>query len=294
VHITEEELKNRINNLTIWKKKEQRAPHKPLLLLYALARFQFGEYRLTYEETRVKLKKLLMEFGPLRKNYSPEEPFVRLTTDGLWDLNKPVNKRRFTDKLLISEGISGGFKDDILRLLKARPILLQEVAEQLLYAHFPESVHQDIMDEIGLELAVATKRRRNSDFRSRVLRAYEYSCAICGFNVRLGHQLVAVDAAHIQWYQAGGPDYEENGIALCSLHHKLFDRGVFTINQDREILVAEEAHGTVGFEEWLMRYHGMIIRSPISPTYRPQIVFLEWHVREVFRGPARYLGHPPP
>jgi|GEM_PF-5366572 len=30
------ELKERINNLSIWKKGDQRAPHKPLLILFSL------------------------------------------------------------------------------------------------------------------------------------------------------------------------------------------------------------------------------------------------------------------
>lgn len=74
VQLTEYELKERINNLNIWKKKEQRAPHKPLLLLLALSRLQGGMKRMTYEETRGALKELLMEFGPPRQCYHPEEP----------------------------------------------------------------------------------------------------------------------------------------------------------------------------------------------------------------------------
>ncbi|GEM_PF-2172686 len=33
-----EELKQHIRQITVWKRGEQRAPHKPLLLLYALER----------------------------------------------------------------------------------------------------------------------------------------------------------------------------------------------------------------------------------------------------------------
>jgi putative restriction endonuclease len=83
-------------------------------------------------------------------------------------------------------------------------------------------------------------------------------------------------------------DSEENGIALCSLHHKLFDRGVFTITEERELLVAEQAHGTIGFNEWLMKFHGQKVRHPIHPAYMPKTNFVNWHIREVFRGPARY------
>lgn len=289
VKLTEQELKERITNLTVWKRKGQRAPHKPLLLLLALSELQAGKKVLTYESTRVKLKELLVEFGPRRKRYCPEEPFVRLTSDGLWQLNHPVSKKEINDKLLVDRQISGSFEPEIMSLMEQRPGLLHETAEQLLNAHFPETMHQDILEAIGFELGTTPRKRRDPEFRNRILRAYEYSCAVCGFNVRLGSQLIAIDAAHIQWHQAGGPDQEENGIALCTLHHKLFDRGAFTITYDRRLLVAEEAHGTRGFEEWLMRYHDTEIRSPIHPKYQPELVFLNWHVREVFKGPARYI-----
>lgn len=287
--MNDEELRKRISNLSIWKKNGQRAPHKPLLLLFALAKLQQDQTVLAYEDVRTKLKKLLFEFGPSRKSYHPEEPFVRLMTDNIWELNIPVNKRQFSDKQLLVERAAGGFRSEVLTLLQGNSRLIQEIAEQLLHDHFPETMHQDLIEEVGLQLTVAAaKRRRNPDFRDKILKAYEFSCAICGFNVRLGHNLVAVDAAHIQWHQAGGPDSEENGIALCVLHHKLFDRGVFTITGDREMLVAEEAHGTQGFEEWLMRFHGRRIRDPIRPIYQPKRTFTEWHIREVFKGPARY------
>jgi len=291
MRLTEDELKRRISNLNTWKKKDQRAPHKPLLVLLALSEFQRGVKNLPYVQMRTKLKSLLIEFGPLRRSYHPEQPFVRLTLDGIWMLSKSVDRNRFTEKSLLLDEISGGFTIEVLELLEKRPDLVQDIADMLLHAHFPDTMHQDIMDSVGLELTAWVKRRRDPEFRNRILKAYEYSCAVCGFNVRLGNQLVAIDAAHIQWHQAGGPDHEVNGIALCSLHHKLFDRGVFTITHDRQLLVAEEAHGTTGFEEWLMRYHGKEIRKPINPLYLPQIMFLEWHVREVFKGPARYYGH---
>ncbi|KKO54314.1 phosphorothioated DNA-binding restriction endonuclease [Paenibacillus sp. DMB20] len=282
------ELKGKISNLSIWKKNGQRAPHKPLLILLGLAQIQQNNIILPYELVREKLKRLLIEFGPARKSYHPEEPFVRLTTDGIWRLTGHVDKRNFSDKQLLNERLAGGFNEEVLALLQNNELLIQELAELLLNEHFPGTMHQDILDEIGLDLFVRKKRKRDPHFRDRILKAYEYSCAVCGFNVRLGHHLVAIDAAHIQWHQAGGPDREENGIALYSLHHKLFDRGVFTITGERELLVAEQAHGTHGFEEWLMRFHGKKVRSPIHPEYTPRERFIGWHIREVFRGPARY------
>jgi putative restriction endonuclease len=187
----------------------------------------------------------------------------------------------------LENGVAGGFSNEVYSLLRKDKNLIREIAQIILSQHFPETVHEDILEAVGLNIELGSCRR-DPMFRDRILKAYEYSCAICGFNVRLGNNLVAVEAAHIKWHQAGGPDKEENGLALCAMHHKLFDRGVFTIAPTRQLIVAEEAHGANGFEEWLMRYHGKQISSPIHPDYQPKDSYMNWHFREVFRGPERY------
>lgn len=129
-------------------------------------------------------------------------------------------------------------------------------------------MHEDVLSAVGLSFD--TVRKRDPQFRDRILKAYGYQCAICGFSVRLGHSLIAVEAAHIKWHQYKGPDTEDNGVALCSMHHKLFDRGVFTISQELKILVSEDAHGSKGFDDWLMKFHGQAISKPIRPEYKPR------------------------
>ncbi len=65
-----DEIRSRISGLKVWKRGDQRAPHKPLLLLYALGRCLRGEDRLiSYETVDKDLKKLLHEFGPPRKSF---------------------------------------------------------------------------------------------------------------------------------------------------------------------------------------------------------------------------------
>ncbi|MGI6224748.1 MAG: phosphorothioated DNA-binding restriction endonuclease [Peptococcales bacterium] len=284
-------LKEKIKNLSIWKKGDQRAPHKPLLLLYALGQIQNNNVRyLSYKDIRENLKSLLIEFGPKRKSYHPEHPFVRLVNDGIWQLNKTIEDMdKANDNWLINNQVIGGFNEEAYSLLVKSSNLVQEIAETLLHLHFPESMHEDILSAVGLDFNPLGNKRRDPYFREKILNAYEYKCAVCGFDVRLGNTLVAVEAAHIKWHQAGGPDIEENGIALCSMHHKLFDRGVFSLSQNREVLVSEEAHGTNGFEEWLLRYHGKKINMPIRPDYLPRENFVNWHLREVFKGRERYI-----
>lgn len=232
-----------------------------------------------------------MDFGPIRKSYHPEEPFVRLSRDGIWELDKPVDLSSPNNRKLIEDTVAGGFTPEVYKTLKDNMNLISELAQIILEQHFPASIHDDILSAVGLDFlfTYTKKRKRDSKFRDKILRAYGYSCAVCGFNVRLAHTLVGVEAAHIKWHQAGGPDVEENGIALCSLHHKLFDRGVFTINNDCRMIVSQDAHGTNGFDEWLMRYHGNEILKPIEASYYPKDDFIYWHVKEVFKGPERYI-----
>jgi putative restriction endonuclease len=64
------------------------APHKPLLVLLALARVQHGEPRqVEYGQIDTQLKQLLSEFGPSSAPNSRHYPFWHLATDGLWELS---------------------------------------------------------------------------------------------------------------------------------------------------------------------------------------------------------------
>ena len=299
--MTADEIRSLVNQLSVWRKGDQRAPHKPLLLLLALGRCLRGEPRLaSYSEVDPPLRRLLADFGPPRRSIHPEFPFWYLQNDGLWELAHSdrlvVKSRRSPSKgKLLEHDIQGGFSEPVQRVLKDDPALVAELAGKLLETHFPATLHGDILQAVGIDLdfPAGVRRSRDPEFRSRVLRAYEYRCAVCGFDVRMGASPVALEAAHIQWHQAGGPDIENNGIALCVLHHRLFDRGAFALVEGMRLVVSEEAYGTAGFEEWLLRFHGAQLRPPQGPDYYPEARFTDWHVREVFRGRFRYLEDNP-
>ena len=307
-----DEIAQKFETLKVWQRGGERAPHKPLLVLYAIGKLLRGEERLLpYSEVDEKLGKLLREFGPKRKNYHPEFPFWRLQNDGVWEIpgadsieESPGGDVRRGD--LFRYEVAGGFTEDIARQLQDDSSLAIDIVQNMLGAHFPLSIHEDILQAAGIEFAVersghyerSAKRKtakrtrqhsRNPKFRANVLRAYEYRCAVCGFDVRPGLQPVALEAAHIKWHQAGGPDVEVNGLALCSLHHKLFDRGAFALSDKLEILVSDYAHGSAGFYEWLMRFHGAKLNFPQRQTYYPGEDYTRWYIREVFQGEYREL-----
>jgi len=289
--------------ITVWKKGDQRAPHKPLLVLYMLGRLSRGESGpVSFDTIDQGVGQLLDEFGPSRRTHA-RLPFWYLQNDGLWQL---TNISRDPDLPLGSppskttlrgQGVSGRFPEELERALVSNPDLIRQVAQQMLADNFPETIHEDILQAVGLDLTLpaspiqaasaGTRTPRNPAFRERVLQAYEYRCAVCGFDVRLGNAPIALEAAHIKWHQAGGPDEEPNGLALCSLHHKLFDRGAFSLDEDLRLLVSESAHGSGGFDHWLMQFHGKRIQRPQRTRYMPDHEYRAWHVREVFHGAAR-------
>ena len=193
-------------------------------------------------------------------------------------------------KYLRDNHVLAGFTDEVYQLLKANSDLLEQVAMQLLEDNFPPSVHQDILDEVGLDFeaipqpANQKRAKRDPTFRRRVLEAYDYRCAICSFSVRMENTPIALEAAHIKWFQAGGPDIESNGLALCSLHHKLLDRGAMAISAEHKIVVSEKANGHGGFQEWVLNFDGKPLLKPRQLAYAPKLEFTDWHIREVFQG----------
>ena len=292
-----EEIIQKFEQLKVWRNADERAPHKPLLVLYAIGKLlRNGNRLLPYSEIDDNLGNLLREFGPRQTNYGTQYPFWRLQNDEIWEISDAdkIGQTSSGDALksdLVRYDVSGGFLEDIARQLQNDSKLSFEIIQNLLDAHFPSSFHEDILQAVGVDLSPQIAKRQKSDpnFRANILRAYEYKCAICGFDVQLRHQPVALEASHIKWRQAEGPDTEDNGLALCSLHHKLFDRGAFALSDQLEIMVSDEAHGSVGFDEWLMKFHGEKINFPQRQSYYPHESFIDWHIREVFQGDYREL-----
>ena len=293
-----EEIIQKFETLRQWGSGGERAPHKPLLVLYTIGKLLRGEDRLIsyIDDIEENLENLLKEFGPRRDNYNPQFPFWRLQNDGIWEVSDADQIREtvsgdayITD--LRNYNVSGGFNETVFDQLQNDSELVFEVIHKLLEKHFPPSIHEDILQAANIELplqAFAT-RTRTSNFRRNVLRTYEYKCAICGFDVKLGTSPIALEASHIKWKSHGGPSEAVNGLALCVMHHKLFDRGAFTLSRRWQVLVSDEAHGSVGLQEWLKDFHGKTINFPQRQSYYPDTDFINWHVREVFQGDYREL-----
>ena len=132
------------------------------------------------------------------------------------------------------------------------------------------------------------RRRRDSGFRERVLRAYEYRCCVCGFDLRIGQVSAGLEAAHIQWHHVGGPDVEPNGLALCALHHKLFDLGAFTVElTEHRVVFSQHAIAGDRGAQGELRHYGHPVLAPQQVDMRPAAGFLTWNLKNVFNTPGR-------
>jgi putative restriction endonuclease len=281
----------------VWKGNGEQAPHKPLLLLLAIGRLE--QRWLRFREIDGPLTALIREYGPPRRSNkaSAHYPFWYLKTDGFWEVHGTreamyrTGKREPGAAQLRTSNAYAGFTQSIYVALSKSMVLRASAVSLLLEETFPPTIHQDVLASVGLSgIQVSAEGQRDPNFRERVLSAYNYCCAVCGYDGRMGYQHVGLEAAHIRWVQASGPSDVRNGIALCSLHHKLFDMGAFRVrSRDFKIEFSRELRGASSVFNELLGAHGGTLQVPRSKLERPALLHLEWHDKERFRAPALEL-----
>jgi putative restriction endonuclease len=81
---------------------------------------------------------------------------------------------------LLEHNVEGGFPSEVHRELSRNNRLTFEIVQNLLSANFPETLHPDILDAVGIEFSACQPfvAPRSPDFRERVLLAYEHSCTV--------------------------------------------------------------------------------------------------------------------
>lgn len=277
----------------------ERYPHKPLLLLWLLGRMQQeGTSACTYEEAEGPVSRLLNDFGPPAiGRYRAAMPFFHLEAD-LWELNgdegQPLNDSRAA---LCRAHATGRLRPEVEELLRQDPSLIAESARLLIDLNFTPTYLEPICTDVGLDLETAegsvlqhrraARRRRRPGFRSEVLHGWRNRCAMCGYDGALGRDPAGLDAAHVFWHSHGGPDDLDNGLALCALHHVLFDLGALGLGADLTVRVSP--HYVSRSEQGDRLVYSLEGRSLLDPDPRhpiPKIDHVEWHSKQVFKASA--------
>lgn len=104
-------------------------------------------------------------------------------------------------------------------------------------------------------------------FRWRVLPAYRNQCAICRLK-----EVTLLDAAHIVGdLEERGEPTVDNGLSLCSIHHRAFDQHLVGVAPDYTVRVArgllEEDDGPM--LDLLKGFHTQPISVPRTAALRP-------------------------
>lgn len=143
-----------------------------------------------------------------------------------------------------------------------RPEFLVDYAMSAHFLHRADKVSTDLdllnrIEDVGFDeieniqslerrkvVTTIVRRYRASDFRRRVLGAYDHRCAMCGL------QLELIDAAHILPVAAdNSSDVTNNGIALCKLHHAAFDKNLVSFDENYRIEVSNSVLSRLAGEQ---------------------------------------------
>jgi len=120
-------------------------------------------------------------------------------------------------------------------------------------------------------------------FRDAVLSSYDFKCAIC--NLDLPELL---SASHIiPWSKDVARRADpRNGLSLCAIHDRAFDRGLLSLNESFEVLLAERVKANVSKNSFhsavFLEMEGKGITLP--KRFAPDQVALTYHRENIFRG----------
>lgn len=218
-----EKVLSQFKNVKVWQKRGDRSPYKPLLILWVIGQCLRGHDRLiSYVDCCETLEELFRTFGPTRNSRALPMPFYRLRKDRIWELTDVLTLKENADGdvthgSLCKNEICGGFTEEIYDLLRHDKILAIGVAKMLANDHFPETLHDFVLQatlgeqpylEIFNQIVThqdsssifikSFRRRRDRVFRKKILSNYNHRCAVCNFFLEIptGHW-PSLEAAHI-------------------------------------------------------------------------------------------------
>lgn len=118
-----------------------------------------------------------------------------------------------------------------------------------------------------------------SFFRRTVLASYDSSCCICGLNIRS-----LLIASHIKPWSVdeSARSEPENGLCLCSIHDRAFDRGLIAVSEGFQLIVASEIIPSKQrfVQTALVEFHGQPLQMP--RRFLPRREYLAWHRKNIF------------
>ncbi len=130
--------------------------------------------------------------------------------------------------------------------------------------------------EEGKSIYKLSAEKRDNAFRGVILDNYCNTCAVTGQRFHFGDNIEA-EAAHIISKYKRGTDDPRNGIALSRSVHWAFDKGIFTISDQYEIVIHPRSCEANYQQFSLMNLDRKRLTLPEDDYYFPHPEALKWH-----------------
>ena len=274
-----------------------RAPHKPLLLLAVIDLIETGLINDGVVDLSPDLLLRFQNLWPIvlerRRNRGDIRlPFHALASDKVWTLfdseHRPSRSRETSVRAKL---------DPSLAAVLMNPSFRSDARSKLITRYFPVTEQVALAAALGIseaalrcrqselvagDIAEARKRGRSARFKNIVVSGYRFTCALTGYRLIMLTNSGIVEAAHIHAFRDSRNDDPSNGLALTPTAHALFDRGLWSVDNELRIIVrsktefAEEAPSG-GFS--LRTLAGQPLHIPEGVTLRPSLENLAWHRR---------------
>jgi len=296
-----------------------RAPYKPFLLLAVLDLIAQGVIQTNFIEFNADLMDPFDLYWDTimgrEKKSNPVLPFFHLHRDAFWHLVPVTGKEQVLagvpqirsigplrqlvlgvklDDTLFEVLLNQGARDDLRRVLIETyfaPEIRQKLVElgQISAESFQYSF--DLMRRSKgrfrlRELSEAQEHyhavSRSTAFRRVVVKAYDFTCAMCRIRVFAPEGHPAVVAAHIVPWNESHNDDPRNGMALCGLHHWTLDQGLVSVTPDYWIDVSPAVPTDEEGAEPLLSLAGCRLQLPAERILWPAKKALKWHRKNIF------------
>ncbi|MFI7103427.1 HNH endonuclease [Streptomyces sp. NPDC050161] len=268
--LTPSELIDRLKSLKIHQRKGQQSRHKPLALLWGIARVAAGKERLAlWRQFRDEVGGLMAEFGHPESSITPEYPFWHLRTSGLWDVRGVPSEQAGKPHAAAFDRANpeGGMTEQAALLLRD-PFVRSQAIAVIRETYLADIGQHALMERLGLagyesasgvgecaedeetyrgpaERRTITSSRvaRDIELAKKVKKLHDDRCQVCGLQLSTGFGTYS-EAAHIRGLGRphDGPDELPNLLVLCPNHHVQFD--TLAIYVDAEGTVRSTADGS--------------------------------------------------
>jgi putative restriction endonuclease len=264
-------------------RKDNIAPHKPLLLLVVAELAEHGKLEPILPLTGELVFRFLA-FWTVVANRRLQKPNIRLPfyhmrSDGCWT---PLNEHG-EPTFERMRAADAPFRKRLRRILIVR--YFTDPAERAaLYDLVRLPVPSDDVVKADAKLYTESRERgREARFRLTVVPAYHYTCALTGYRCVTTDAGSIVDAAHIHQFADSRNNHPQNGLALSKNAHWMFDAGLWSLDKDYRVIVAVDRFDEMGEDAFLLkRLAGRQIRLPTRRDYWPDRTHLAWHRERKF------------